>query len=72
MPQLDGYETTQRIRQGAAGEDRRDLAIVALTASAMVGDREQCIAAGMNDYLTKPIRAEELKSILQSAYRREM
>lgn len=72
MPQLDGYETTRRIREGEAGEDRRGLPIVALTASAMVGDREQCIAAGMNDYLSKPIRAEELKSILQSAYRGEM
>jgi len=72
MPQLDGYETTRRIRRGDAGEDRRDVPIVALTASAMVGDREQCIAAGMNDYLSKPIRAQELQSILESAFRGEM
>lgn len=72
MPQLDGYETTRRIREGEAGEDHKPLPIVALTASAMVGDREHCIAAGMDDYLTKPIRADELKSILQSAYKREM
>lgn len=72
MPQLDGYETTKRIRAGEAGDDSRTLPIVALTASAMVGDREQCIAAGMDDYLSKPIRAEELKSILQSAFRGEM
>ncbi|MDB4474293.1 response regulator [Opitutaceae bacterium] len=72
MPQLDGFETTKMIRAGSAGETAKSIPIVALTAGAMVGDREQCIAAGMNDYMTKPIRAEELKSILKSAFRKEM
>ncbi len=66
MPEMDGYEATGRIRQGEAGERNRDLCIIALTASAMVGDRERCIKAGMNDYLTKPIQAPELMRLLEA------
>ena len=64
MPDMDGYEATSRIRQGEAGERNRDLCILALTASAMVGDRERCLKAGMDDYLSKPIQAPELMRLL--------
>ena len=65
MPEMDGYQTTACIRQGEAGERNRDLSIVALTASAMAGDRERCILAGMNDYLTKPILSSDLVRLLE-------
>jgi CheY-like chemotaxis protein len=67
MPEMDGYEATARIREGEAGERNRGLFIVALTASAMVGDRERCLNAGMNDYLTKPIQAADLVRLLEAS-----
>ncbi len=66
MPEMDGYEATGQIRAGAAGERNRGIHIIALTASAMVGDRERCLAAGMNDYLTKPIQAPDLIRLIKA------
>ena len=58
MPVLDGYECTRYIRADDSGLINREIPIVALTANAMRGDREKCLAAGMNDYLAKPVESE--------------
>ncbi len=63
MPEMDGLETSAAIRQ-RAGCNRLDIPIIALTAHAIQGDRERFLAAGMDDYLTKPIRAESLREIM--------
>lgn len=64
MPVMDGFETTNRIRSGEAGQLNSDIVIVAMTASAMVGDKEKCFNVGMSDYLTKPIDSKKLEQVL--------
>jgi PAS domain S-box-containing protein len=63
MPELDGFETTRRIRSHEGGAAR--IPIIAMTASALVGDREACLEAGMDDYLTKPIKTSELQEVME-------
>jgi len=65
MPEMDGYEATRRIRVRGAGIRNPDVPIIALTAAAISGDREKCIAAGMSDYLAKPIEPEQLAEVLR-------
>ncbi len=63
MPGMDGYETARRIRRSTNGMCNPDIPIIALTAHAMAGDREKCIAAGMNDYIAKPIEPRQLAEV---------
>ncbi|HMK67924.1 MAG TPA: response regulator [Stellaceae bacterium] len=62
MPEMDGYQTMQAMRQNPAF---RRLPIIALTAKAMKGDREKCLEAGASDYLAKPVNTDQLLSALR-------
>ena len=63
MPNIDGYEATARIRAGQSGGVR--VPIIAMTAHALEGDRERCLRAGMDDYLSKPLRSEDLDAVIE-------
>jgi two-component system sensor histidine kinase/response regulator len=63
MPAMDGYDATREIRRRQGGELHTP--VIAMTAGAMIADRERCLAAGMDDYIDKPVRTEELGRVLQ-------
>ena len=65
MPVMDGYEATQNIRQALGVKINANIPIIAVTANAMKGDREKCISAGMDDYMTKPLTLKVIKEILE-------
>lgn len=65
MPHMDGYEASRQIRSGGAGKCNQTIPIVAMTANAMKGDRAKCLAAGMNDYMAKPIGLNKLAEVLK-------
>ncbi len=67
MPEMDGIESTRLIRQDADGKNNAT-PIIALTANAMKGDKEKCIAAGMNDYISKPINPQEVFQTIEKYY----
>ncbi len=64
MPELDGYDTTRELRRRETDSDRGRTTVVALTAEAMAGDRDRCFAAGMDAYISKPVRLDELRELL--------
>lgn len=64
MPEMDGFEATRRIRQEGSMVLNPNIPIIAMTASAMSGDREKCIRAGMDDFIAKPVRKEEMEEML--------
>jgi CheY-like chemotaxis protein len=67
MPELDGLEATRRLRAGAAGVRDPDMTVIALTANAMDDDRVACLAAGMDDFLSKPVSLQALRQAIERA-----
>jgi CheY-like chemotaxis protein len=63
MPEMDGFQATREIQKRWASEDRPK--IIAITAYALEGDQERCLAAGMNDYISKPLRLDKLRAVLE-------
>jgi CheY-like chemotaxis protein len=68
MPEMDGIEATQRLKEKLAADCPR---IVAMTASAMRADRERCLAAGMDDFVSKPIKIEDVEAAILRGVRRQ-
>ncbi len=65
MPVMDGFEASRKIRDPQSAVCDQSIPIVAMTANVMRGDREKCVAAGMNDYISKPVDPEDLQKVLQ-------
>lgn len=67
MPEIDGFDATRALRAHEIATGRKRVRVVALTASSMIGDRERCLEMGMDDYLSKPIRFDELEAVMERA-----
>ena len=65
MPEMDGYTTTREIRKLEQAKGKKAITIIAMTAYALIEDREKCLSAGMNDYIAKPIKTPKLASLLE-------
>lgn len=65
MPVMDGFEATQKLRMRVTGVQHPEIPVIAMTANAVKGDREQCLKAGMNDYISKPIDLASLSRVLE-------
>ena len=68
MPLMDGFEATHAIRNGEAGNKAESIKIIALTANALSGDRDRCLDAGMDAYLSKPIKISVLKKCIAELF----
>jgi CheY-like chemotaxis protein len=68
MPEMDGYQCTRQLRQALDVLSNHNVPVIAMTAHAMTGDREKCLAAGMDDYISKPIDSEQLRSVVLRWY----
>jgi len=69
MPEMDGYEATRVIRDPQSSVQNHEVPIIAMTANAMKGDRERCIKAGMDDYVSKPIEPKKLLEVIKTSLR---
>mgnify|MGYP006343805437 CR=1 FL=1 len=65
MPIMDGFEATKQVREYEKKSNLLHIPIIALTANAMKGDKERCIQAGMDDYLSKPVRQKDLAGMIR-------
>jgi two-component system sensor histidine kinase/response regulator len=65
MPVMDGYEATQKIRHSGSKVLNRDIPIIAMTANSMEGDREKCLAVGMDDFISKPVNPNKVQEVLK-------
>jgi CheY-like chemotaxis protein len=65
MPEMDGFEATAEIRKREQNGDGHHVTVVAMTANAMEGDRDRCLLAGMDDYLSKPVTRDRLCTVIE-------
>jgi CheY-like chemotaxis protein len=68
MPEMDGLEATRRLRGGDSGARDARIPVIALTANAMDGDKDACLAAGMDDFIAKPVTIARLRDVLERVH----